>query len=228
MSEALLSARGLAKSYPGSKPGAPVTHVLAGVDMEIKRGESVAIIGPSGAGKTTLLYLLGGLARPTSGQVWLEGKELYALGDEGVSKLRNRKIGFIFQFHHLLPELTAAENVALPAMISGQAAGPSLAKAQTLLQEVGLSHRMGHKPGELSGGEQQRVAIARALSNGPDLILADEPTGNLDQATASGVHDLLMETCRQRRQALVLVTHNEGLAKRAGKVLKMQDGRFVF
>lgn len=227
MNEALLSGQGLVKSYPGALPSSPVTTVLRDVSLEIKAGEAVAIVGPSGAGKTTLLYLLGGLAKPSAGRVVLGGYDIYALADEPLSRLRNARIGFIFQFHHLLPELTALENTALPLMISGKSRTESEEAARKLLVEVGLEKRIGHKPGELSGGEQQRVAIARALSTQPQVILADEPTGNLDKSTAAGIHDLLMKSSRSRGQALVLVTHNEALASRAQRVISMEDGKIV-
>jgi lipoprotein-releasing system ATP-binding protein len=224
MSEPILKARGLVKTYSN---GVQDTVVLRGVDLDIGRGEVVAIIGPSGAGKTTLLYLLGGLAKPTEGRVLLKDQDLYAKDDAQLSRIRNQKIGFVFQFHHLLPELNAVENVALPLMISGKGASAARKAARQLLVEVGLSHRLEHKPGELSGGEQQRVAIARALSLSPEIIMADEPTGNLDKATASSIHDLLLESSRARGQALVLVTHNEALSQKARRIIHMEDGKIV-
>ena len=224
MNSVVLQAEGLVKSY---RNGAASTTVLKGVNLTVGRGETVAVVGPSGAGKTTLLYLLGGLARPSAGRVTVSGRDLSALRDEEISKLRNQKIGFVFQFHHLLPELNALENVALPILVSGGSRTAARQTARQLLGEVGLFHRIEHKPGELSGGEQQRVAIARALATQPDVILADEPTGNLDQNTASSVHEALFQSSRAREQALVLVTHNESLASQTGRRIEMQDGRIV-
>jgi lipoprotein-releasing system ATP-binding protein len=224
MSELVLQARGLVKSYDN---GVQTTTVLKGVSLDVAKGEVVAIIGPSGAGKTTLLYLLGGLARPTEGRVVLAEEDLYSRDDVQISRIRNQKIGFVFQFHHLLPELNALENVALPFMIAGRSAPAARKAARQMLVEVGLSHRLEHKPGELSGGEQQRVAIARALSLKPEIILADEPTGNLDKATASSIHDLLLESSRARNQALVLVTHNEVLSQKAHRIVHMEDGKII-
>jgi lipoprotein-releasing system ATP-binding protein len=225
--ETVLRGEGLVKSYPGAAASAPSTSVLRGVSLALRPGESVAVLGPSGAGKTTLLYLLGGLARPSAGKVSLGGQDLYSLPDEALSRLRNRRLGFIFQFHHLLPELTAEENVALPRMMSGLKTIQAQAEARTLLKEVGLGHRLSHKPGELSGGEQQRVAIARALVNRPEVVLADEPTGNLDKNTAASVHEILLSSAKARGQALVLVTHNEALAARAQRTVYMEDGKIV-
>jgi lipoprotein-releasing system ATP-binding protein len=201
--------------------------VLRGVDFSVRRGETVAVVGPSGAGKTTLLYLLGGLARPSGGRVLIGGEDFYALSDGEASRRRNRSIGFVFQFHHLLPELPALDNVALPLMMAGHMMRTAREEARRLLLEVGLAPRAHHKPGELSGGEQQRVAIARALANQPEVLLCDEPTGNLDRATADAVHDLLLASAAFRNQALVLVTHNEALAKRATRVVRMEDGRIL-
>jgi lipoprotein-releasing system ATP-binding protein len=222
MNEAVLKGEALVKNYQGK---GTETHVLRGVDFSASRGEVVAVVGPSGAGKTTLLYLLGGLAKPSAGRVWLKGEDLQALGDAAAARRRNKSIGFVFQFHHLLPELSALDNVALPRMIGGEARGRAREAAAALLREVGLSHRGHHKPGELSGGEQQRVAIARALANEPEVLLADEPTGNLDRHTADAVHDLLLTSAKARNQAVVLVTHNEALAGRATRVVRMEDGR---
>jgi lipoprotein-releasing system ATP-binding protein len=221
MSEPAIQGQGLVKAYQGQGTQA---LVLKGVDFSARQGEVVAVVGPSGAGKTTLLYLLGGLAKPSSGSLHLLGQDLLALGDAEAARLRNRSIGFVFQFHHLLPELSALDNVALPRMISGEARRKACAAAAGLLQEVGLAHRASAKPGELSGGEQQRVALARAQSMQPAVLLADEPTGNLDRATAEGVHELLLAAARTRGQAVVIVTHNESLASRADRVVRMQDG----
>jgi lipoprotein-releasing system ATP-binding protein len=219
--EEALRAQGLVKVYPGL---GTETHVLRGVDLSVGRGELVAVVGPSGAGKTTLLYMLGGLARPSGGEVWLDGQPIFRLSDEALSSLRNRRLGFVFQYHHLLPDLDASDNVALPLRVSGASRREARQKARALLQTVGLGHRLEHKPGELSGGEQQRVAMARALVLDPAVILADEPTGNLDKANSEGVFDLLRAATREGRQAVVMVTHNPALAKRADRTVRMEDG----
>ena len=221
MSSLALLAEGLAKSYG---QGAERTEVLRGVELKVKRGEMVAVVGPSGAGKTTLLYLLGGLARPSAGQISVSGSSFSSLSDAALSRLRNQKLGFVFQSHNLLPELSSVENVALPLRVGGKGASAAQAAARQLLQEVGLGHRLGHKPGELSGGEQQRVAVARALVTKPDVLLADEPTGNLDRANSEAVFELLLQTTRQRGQAVVMVTHNDDLAGRADRIVRMRDG----
>jgi lipoprotein-releasing system ATP-binding protein len=219
-----LMANSLTKSYGRGKER---TQVLAGVDLEVERGELVAVVGPSGAGKTTLLYLLGGLARPSSGNVAVGGRSFSALSDSELSRLRNQKLGFVFQSHNLLPELNAQDNVALPARVGGKSASQAALMARQLLQEVGLGHRLLHKPGELSGGEQQRVAVARALVMRPELVLADEPTGNLDRANSEAVFGLLQETAKSRGQAVVMVTHNDELAARAGRIVRMRDGKVL-
>ena len=224
MSSAALLAQGLTKHYG---EGAERTEVLRGVDLKVGRGELVAVVGPSGAGKTTLLYLLGGLARPSAGSVTVSGSMFSSLGDAEISRLRNQKLGFVFQTHNLLPELDAEDNVALPLRVGGKGAAAAAATARQLLQEVGLGHRLGHKPGELSGGEQQRVAVARALVGRPDLLLADEPTGNLDRANSDAVFELLQQTARDRGQAVVMVTHNDELAARADRIVRMRDGRVI-
>jgi lipoprotein-releasing system ATP-binding protein len=223
MSEAL-RAQGLVKVYPGL---GTETRVLRGVDISVAQGELVAVVGPSGAGKTTLLYLLGGLARPSSGEVWLDGQPLFQLRDEALSSLRNRRLGFVFQYHHLLPDLDAADNVALPMRVAGAKRAEARQKARALLQTMGLGHRLDHKPGELSGGEQQRVAVARALVLDPAVVLADEPTGNLDRANSDAVFALLKAATRQGRQAVVMVTHNPALAERADRVVRMEDGAIL-
>jgi lipoprotein-releasing system ATP-binding protein len=224
MSDEVIRAVGLSKAY---RQGSDSTRVLKGVDLTVRRGELVAVVGPSGAGKTTLLYLLGGLARPSAGRVSLAGKEIVGLDDAELSRLRNLHLGFIFQNHQLLGDLSAEENVALPCRIAGKSSERSGERARQLLRELGLGHRLGHKPGELSGGEQQRVALARALANEPELLLADEPTGNLDKANSEAVFGLLMEVAKLRRQAVVMVTHNADLAARATRVLRMEDGLVV-
>ncbi len=202
-------------------------EVLKGVSLSIPSGELVAIIGPSGVGKSTLLHLLGGLERPTSGTIRYGETDLAALSDVALAQFRNRQVGFVFQFHHLLPEFTALENVMLPRLIRRESASTARDLAATLLDRVGLGARLAHRPGELSGGEQQRVAIARALVGDPAVLLADEPTGNLDSKTGEEVFELLRELNRERQLTCVLITHNEVLARRADRVLRMLDGRFV-
>jgi lipoprotein-releasing system ATP-binding protein len=202
-------------------------HVLKGVSLEIKRGELVAFVGASGVGKTTLLHILGTLDRPTAGMVRFDGEDVFARSDQGLAEFRNRKIGFVFQFHHLLPEFTAAENVMIPALIRRDDPRAARAAAESLLREVGLGHRMAHRPGELSGGEQQRVAVARALVLGPDVILADEPTGNLDTHTGEDVFRLLRDLNRAKGITFVLVTHNEALSAQAGRIIRMVDGQIA-
>ncbi|HTB34241.1 MAG TPA: ABC transporter ATP-binding protein [bacterium] len=219
-----LQARGLVKTYAGALAE---TCVLRGVDLTVERGEMAAVVGPSGAGKTTLLYLLAGLARPTEGEVWLDGQPLFSLPDERLSALRNQRLGFVFQYHHLLPDLDACDNVGLPLRVAGASRGQARQKARALLQDMGLSHRLNHKPGELSGGEQQRVAVARALVLDPAVVLADEPTGNLDKANSEAVFALLKNAARQGGQAVVMVTHNAELARQAGRVVRMEDGAIL-
>lgn len=201
--------------------------VLKDIDLEINRGEAVAVVGPSGAGKTTMLNIAGGLLSPTSGSVKLDQHELAGQSDEALAKLRNQLVGFIFQLHHLLPEFDALENVALPALIGNQDKS-CVKQAKRLLDEVGLGHRYHHRPGELSGGEQQRVAIARALMNNPQLLMADEPTGDLDAATAKEIHDLLLSLNKKHHLTLVMVTHNPELAAQADRLITMKDGTIHF
>ena len=220
-----LAAAGLSKSYLGGD-GSEI-HVLAGVDFRVEPGEAVAIIGASGAGKSTLLHLLGALDRPTSGEVLVEGRPVSALDEEGLAKVRNQKIGFVFQFHHLLREFTALENVLMPALIAGSAMAWAEERALHLLGAVGLRERVTHKPWQLSGGEQQRVAVARALVNEPLVLLADEPSGNLDNHAAGNLHDLLFELRRDNELAMVLVTHNLELAERADRILRLDGGRLL-
>jgi lipoprotein-releasing system ATP-binding protein len=203
------------------------TEVLRGISLQVKAGEFVAITGPSGSGKTTLLYLLGALDTPSQGEIRVDQVAISSLNDTERSRLRQRSIGFVFQFHFLLPELTALENVAIPAMLSGLNRSDAESRARALLERVQLSHRLTHRPGELSGGEQQRVAIARALINQPRLILADEPTGNLDSENTERVFALLQELNREQNLAVVLVTHNEELASRCHREIRMLDGRVV-
>ncbi len=199
--------------------------VLRGVDLEVAAGEIVTIVGASGSGKSTLLNIIGALDRPTSGTVRVAGRDLNTLWDEALAELRSRHMGFVFQFHHLLPEFSAHENVAMPALIAGIAREEAMERALELLGSVGLAERADYQPAKLSGGEQQRVAVARALSNNPGLLLADEPSGNLDSVTSESLHELLWELNELEGQTLILVTHNQDLASRSTRVLELADGR---
>ncbi|WP_177326708.1 MULTISPECIES: lipoprotein-releasing ABC transporter ATP-binding protein LolD [unclassified Pseudomonas] len=222
--KAVLSCRNLGKSYD---EGPESVQVLSGLNLELHAGERVAIVGSSGSGKSTLLNLLGGLDRPTQGSVWLAGEELSALGERARGLLRNRELGFVYQFHHLLPEFTAMENVCMPLLIGRTAIPEARERAEALLKRVGLSHRLHHKPAELSGGERQRVAIARALVNRPGLVMLDEPTGNLDHHTAQGIQELMQELSSASRTAFLVVTHDLNLARQMDRVLKLDDGHLV-
>ncbi|MFZ9311106.1 MAG: lipoprotein-releasing ABC transporter ATP-binding protein LolD [Arenimonas sp.] len=222
MSDIILQGLQLGKTY---REGDLVTPVFSGIDVQVNAGESVAIVGASGSGKSTLLHLLAGLDRPTEGEVRLMGDDLYRHSEAEKGRLRNRHLGFIYQFHHLLPEFTALENVMMPLLINGTSPQKAMSPAQELLAQVGLSHRLAHKPGELSGGERQRVAVARALVNRPDCILADEPTGNLDEKTADSVFNLLLDLKKQHQTALVIVTHDHRLADKCGRSLELLLGR---
>ena len=217
-----VEARDLHRTYPGVS-GRDL-HILRGLDLTLNRGEAVAIVGASGSGKSTLLHLLGVLDRPTAGSVRVGGVETASLGDEEAAAMRNRRIGFVFQFHHLLQDFTALENVMMPALVQGDSPANAKATASTLLGQVGLGDRLSHKPGELSGGEQQRVAVARALVNRPLVVLADEPTGNLDIRTSMQVQEVLFELKERYGVALVVVTHNRELASRAERVLRLNEG----
>lgn len=214
-----LSVRNLAKTYHDTAAGVPVLEAFS---LDVEKGEMLAVVGPSGVGKSTLLHLLGGLDRPDGGMVRVEDRELTALDNEGLARFRNRHVGFVFQFHHLLPEFTALENVAMPAWIGRMNRDEALQRAAILLAELGLTDRESHYPGQLSGGEQQRVAIARALVVEPSLLLADEPTGNLDTATSERVFALMREMHLKRNLTSVIVTHNRELASRCDRVLEMR------
>ncbi|MDX1530510.1 MAG: ABC transporter ATP-binding protein [Rhodothermales bacterium] len=218
----LLEARDLVKRYATA---AGALEVLGGASLEVYRGEIVAIVGESGTGKSTLLHLLGALDRPTSGGVRYDGEDVFAKDDEALAAFRNRRVGFVFQFHHLLPEFTALENTAMPALIAGQGLREATPRAMALLDGLGLRARADHRPSQLSGGEQQRVAVARALMNRPRLVLLDEPTGNLDTRTAEALHDEIVRLAREEDQTFVVVTHNPSLAGRADRVLHLYGGR---
>ena len=219
----LLVVRGLKKSYRTGE--AEPLSVLNGVDLDVAPGEVIAVVGESGTGKSTLLHLIGALDRPDAGTVLFEGENIFEKDDEALASFRNRSIGFIFQFHHLLPEFTASENVAMPALIRGQSLGESRERALELLRVLGIEARADHRPAQLSGGEKQRVAIARALMNRPALVLADEPTGNLDVKTADTLHREIMRLSRSYRQAFVIVTHNLAFAAMTDRVFRLEDGR---
>jgi lipoprotein-releasing system ATP-binding protein len=219
----VLEAREVEKAYRGGDGG--LIRVLCGVNLTVGRGEMVAIVGASGAGKSTLLHLLGALDRPDAGEVLLAGDSVVHLGEDDLALLRNRKVGFVFQFHHLLREFSALENVMMPLRIAGWERERARQRADELLGRVGLGPRMHHRPGELSGGEQQRTAVARALAIDPVVLLADEPSGNLDHANSELLHDLFAELSRDLEIGMVVVTHNRSLASRADRVLLLEDGR---
>lgn len=216
-----MSVVNLHKSYI---TGSDELHVLKGINLDITTGEILAIIGPSGAGKSTLLHILGGLDRPTAGKVLFKNMDIF---DQDICVYRSKIVGFIFQFHHLLPEFTAVENVMIPGLINRMEYKYVKERAKSLLEDVGLKHRLYHKPYQLSCGEQQRIAIARALMNNPEIILADEPIGSLDYVTGEQVYSILQDIVRNNNKTLVLVTHNEGLAKKADRIMKLYDGKLT-
>ncbi|MCG8459923.1 MAG: ABC transporter ATP-binding protein [Holophagales bacterium] len=217
----MIAARGVEKAY---RDGSREVEVLRGVELEVARGEMVAIVGPSGSGKSTLLHLLGGLDRPDAGEVWVDGHELSRLDRRRLARFRNRHLGFVFQFHRLLPDFDALENVMLPGRIAGLPGAEVASRARSLLEEVGLAERLDHFPSQLSGGERQRVAICRALALEPSVLLADEPTGNLDPRSADRVFELLLDLQKRHRATTVLVTHNQDLAKRCATISTLENG----
>jgi len=224
INEAVLRCVDLGKRYV---EGPETVEVLSGVNLDLQPGERISIVGSSGSGKTTLLNLLGGLDTPSQGGVWLAGEELSRLGEKARGLLRNRAMGFVYQFHHLLPEFSALENVCMPLLIGATPISEARERAAQLLKRVGLGHRLSHKPAELSGGERQRVAIARALINQPKVVLLDEPTGNLDQHTAHGIQQMMLELSTSLRTSFLVVTHDQSLAAQMDRTLRLEDGRLV-
>ena len=220
----MITVTDLSKSFP---MGGQTLTVLKGVNLQIQRGESIAVVGAAGAGKSTLLHIIGTLDRPTKGTVHFDGQDMFKLSEGEQAEFRNRRIGFVFQFHHLLPEFTALENACMPALIQRRQKADIEPEAVALLEEVGLGARLHHKPGELSGGEQQRVAVARALLQKPDLVLADEPTGNLDTHTGDALFAMMRALNKARGTTFVIVTHNDKLSAQADRIIHMQDGQIV-
>jgi len=217
----ILVTKNLHKTY---RMGRNIVSVLRGIDLEVNEAQIVAIVGTSGVGKSTLLHILGTLDRPSEGSVIIEGTDVFKFDEKKLADFRNRTVGFIFQFHHLMPEFTALENVMMPGLIAGKPKKKISDRAKSLLSEVGLEHRVDHRPGELSGGEMQRVAVARALMNDPKLVFADEPSGNLDRAASDALHELLWNLSRKDKRTLIIVTHNHELAENADKVVEIFDG----
>ena len=220
----MITVTNLSKSFP---MGGQTLTVLKDINLQIQRGELIAVVGASGAGKSTLLHIIGTLERPTTGTVHFYDQDMFKLSEGEQAKFRNRRIGFVFQFHHLLPEFTALENACMPALIQRRQRADIEPEAVTLLEEVGLGSRLHHKPGELSGGEQQRVAVARALLQKPDLVLADEPTGNLDSHTGDALFAMMQRLNKTRGTTFVIVTHNDKLSAHADRIIRMQDGQIV-
>ncbi|MAT56951.1 MAG: lipoprotein-releasing system ATP-binding protein LolD [Ignavibacteriae bacterium] len=225
MNNSILSCKGISKSFRKSEN--VILEIVKDVDLQIEKNKITVIVGASGAGKSTLLHILGGIDKPDKGEVIIEEVNLYKLTDNKLSDFRNKNLGFVFQFHHLLPEFTANENVAIPAMINGQSKIKAIEEADILLSQLGLGERLEHKPAELSGGEQQRVAIARALINKPKIIFADEPTGNLDSKNSAIVHETFLKLKNDFNQTLLIVTHNKDLVELADTVFEMKDGKLV-
>lgn len=220
--EILLEGKGIHRSF---QTGDERLNVLKGVDIEMSKGEMVAVVGESGVGKSTLLHILGALDRPDQGMVRLNSKDIFSLSDQKLANFRNESIGFVFQFHHLLPEFSALENVMMPGLIAGENENEVIDKAKKILDEVGLSDRANHRPGELSGGEQQRVAVARALINQPQLVIADEPSGNLDKKNKDELHELFLDLNKRKNQTFVIATHNLELAKMAHRIYRLKEGK---
>jgi lipoprotein-releasing system ATP-binding protein len=218
----ILKVKGVKKSYRMGRTD--TLEVLKGIDMDVFEAEIIAVIGPSGVGKSTLLHIIGILDRPTEGRVEIDGKDVYSYDDAKLAQLRNKTAGFVYQAHHLMPEFSALENVMMPGLIAGKSKAELRERALDLLKEVGLEERADHRPNEMSGGEQQRVAVARALVNRPRLLLADEPSGNLDMQTAETLHAVLWNVTREHKQTLVIVTHNNELARRADRIIELYDG----
>lgn len=224
----MLLAQGIHKAY---RNNGRELRILCGIDLEIEKNEILAIVGPSGAGKSTLLHIMGGLDKPSRGRVLLDNKDLYRLSDKKRAWVRNNKIGFVFQFYHLLPEFTAMENALMPALVKGEGwrvkSGGARKKAEDLLRKFGLGERLRHRPGELSGGEQQRVAIARALINGPEFLLCDEPTGNLDSGMGEEILNILFDLNRNNNMTVIIVTHDKEIAKRSDRIIEIKDGMLI-
>jgi lipoprotein-releasing system ATP-binding protein len=225
MPDPVIHIQNVCKSYPTGEGGE--LHVLRGIDLDVSEGKVLAIVGSSGAGKSTLLHLMGALDRPTSGSVVMNGSDIFGLRDQELSTFRNKNMGFVFQFHHLLPEFTAIENVAMPALIAGESMSASMQRARSLLELVNVDHRGNARPSQLSGGEQQRVAVARALVNSPRLLLADEPSGNLDHENALSLHKILWSLAHDKGQTIVLVTHDLEVAASADVTVTLRDGKLV-
>ncbi len=223
--KSIIRASNIFKEYPTGQN--QKLEVLKGLDLEVSTGEILVVVGPSGSGKSTLLHILGGIERPTKGVVQMNGQNVFLMNDEKLATFRNKSLGFIFQFHHLLPEFNALENVLMPAFLLGEPKKSASGRARELLAEVGLGERIQHFPSELSGGEQQRVAVARALMNEPSVILADEPSGNLDEANGLKLHNLLIDISRIKETTFIIATHNQDLTSRGSRVLRLTNGRLV-